>query len=397
MLCNPNNLSKLQLELFPISLLHETLEETVSEVHLGIHRNPSGKATPTVKSRIKTARRSAYAMMGAGLHGLNGLNPSVSMKLIESYILPRLLYGLDAMIISDTDITSIEKYYRTLLRQIQHLPVNTANEAIYLLVGALPIEAHLDIRMLSLFNRVASINNSKEWEIVRRQLAMKDMNSHSWVVHVRKVLSKYSLPSAFEMFNNPMKKEEFKKKIKEHIRSYWEKKLQDGCKEKSSLKYLNLNACAIGTPHSIYSMKNTDPVYVHMNVIKARLLTLRYNLAASHVTKSTSGMCPICLTKPETLCHFLFECEPIACKTTLKHMLQILDNAGVSYPDLAIESYDYYTRLLLDPTFLGLRDETINELNVISTRYVFSRHNNRAVAAGTSSRYVMARKYKSRY
>ena len=396
MIGNPNNLSRLQLELFPISLLHETLEETVSEVHLGIHRNPRNKASPTVLARIKTARRAAYAMMGAGLHGLNGLNPSVSMKLIETYILPRLLYGLDAMITSDTDISSIEKYYRTLLRQIQHLPTNTANEAIYLLVGALPVEAHLDIRILSLFNRVASLKHSKEWEIVRRQLAMKDMTSHSWVVHVRKILSKYSLPSAFEMFHNPMKKEEFKMKIKEHIRSLWEKKLQDGCKEKSSLKYLNLSVCAIGTPHPIYSMKNTDPIYVHMNVIRAKLLTLRYNLAASHVTNSTSGMCPMCLSKPETISHFLFECEPMACRSTLGHMLKILDDVGVSYPGLAIESYDYYTRLLLDPTFLGLSDETINELNIISTRYVFSHHNNRAVAAGTSSGYVMARKYKSK-
>jgi hypothetical protein len=33
--------------------------------------------------------------MGAGLHGLNGVNPKVAMHLIQIYVMPRLQYGLE--------------------------------------------------------------------------------------------------------------------------------------------------------------------------------------------------------------------------------------------------------------------------------------------------------------
>jgi hypothetical protein len=33
--------------------------------------------------------------MGAGLHGLNGVNPKVAIHLIQIYVMPRLLYGLE--------------------------------------------------------------------------------------------------------------------------------------------------------------------------------------------------------------------------------------------------------------------------------------------------------------
>jgi hypothetical protein len=38
--------------------------------------------------------------MGAGLHGLNGLNPKVSIHIIRIYVIPRLIYGLETICIA---------------------------------------------------------------------------------------------------------------------------------------------------------------------------------------------------------------------------------------------------------------------------------------------------------
>ena len=130
MIANPNSFSKVQLEMFPIQLLDEKLDNTESEVHLGIHRNPKDKSSQTIKAKIKCSRRSTNAMMGAGLHGLNGLNPCVSKKLIETYIIPKLLHGLDGVILTDREIAELETYYRNLLKQSQHMSKNTANEIV---------------------------------------------------------------------------------------------------------------------------------------------------------------------------------------------------------------------------------------------------------------------------
>jgi hypothetical protein len=61
-------------------MLHDApLEQVDSYKHIGIQRD-SNKST-LVSERIKLARRTLYALMGAGLHGYNGVNPEVGIKL----------------------------------------------------------------------------------------------------------------------------------------------------------------------------------------------------------------------------------------------------------------------------------------------------------------------------
>jgi hypothetical protein len=106
----------------------EELAISDSATHLGITRD-SKSMTDTkhvVGERIITARRTVYALMGAGLHGLNGVNPSVSAHLIRIYVLPRLLYGLDVIRLTRSDLKNLERYYLKLLKPIQHFPSRTA-------------------------------------------------------------------------------------------------------------------------------------------------------------------------------------------------------------------------------------------------------------------------------
>ena len=82
--------------------------------------------------------------MGAGLHGLNGVNPEVSISMW-----PRLMYGLESVYLSKSDISKLELYQRKVLRQILHLPERVVSSAIYILSGHLPLEVDLHKRRLS--------------------------------------------------------------------------------------------------------------------------------------------------------------------------------------------------------------------------------------------------------
>ncbi|CAC5423160.1 unnamed protein product [Mytilus coruscus] len=55
------------------------LEKVESYTHIGIQRT-CGKSN-LIPERIKMARRTSYALIGAGLHGYIGVNPKVSVKL----------------------------------------------------------------------------------------------------------------------------------------------------------------------------------------------------------------------------------------------------------------------------------------------------------------------------
>ena len=274
MIVNPTTTVLSQLGQFPTHLCNVPMDQSTSEVHLGITRTSDGKTAATVQARITSARRATYAMMGAGLHGLNGLNPSISMMLIRTYILPRLLHGLEAMVLTEPDKVALETYYRTLLKQIQHLPQNTASLAVYLLIGSLPLEAHLDLRVLSLFNRAVALKGSLERDILERQLAMKDLGSKSWTTVVRETLNKYSLPSAYDVLNFPRSKEQWKHTTKTAIYSYWETALKTEAKKKSTLQYLSLPSCSLRSPHNTYLSIPTDPLHVVIASVKTKLLVL---------------------------------------------------------------------------------------------------------------------------
>ena len=50
--------------------------------------------------------------MGAGLHGLNGVNPKVAIHLIQIYVMSRLLYGLEITTLTQNEIQKLEIYLK---------------------------------------------------------------------------------------------------------------------------------------------------------------------------------------------------------------------------------------------------------------------------------------------
>ena len=116
----------------PFRLGDKPLEISINCTHLGILRSTEKEDPQFVDERIQLARRTSYALMGVGLHGKNGINPLLSAKLLTIYVVPRYLHGLEAVNIHQGDIAKLEKYHKRILKQIQHLPERTADEAVLL-------------------------------------------------------------------------------------------------------------------------------------------------------------------------------------------------------------------------------------------------------------------------
>ena len=51
----------------------------------------AGKYSPSMDAEVESARKTAYAFMGVGLHGINDLDPGTAMQLVKTYALPKLL------------------------------------------------------------------------------------------------------------------------------------------------------------------------------------------------------------------------------------------------------------------------------------------------------------------
>ena len=295
----------------PLNLNSNQIAETDSETHLGLQRTSDGKNIVTVQERAKTGRRTAYHLMGVGLHGLNGISPATGKAMLETYVVPAMIHGLEALNLSDTEYDVIESAYRKLLRQIQHLPDATAKEAIYLLAGAVPMVAIIHKRILTFFCSMLRRKDSTEKAIITRQLAIKDMDSKSWVTQVHLLLHKYNLPSAFNLLSRTPKKHKWKCTVRRAVEGYWWRTLKDEASLKPSLKYLDLSCCKIGQPHPICDC-GTNPTHTKMATVQAMLVTQRYPLSSySCAGRKKRSTCPLCHKAPETIEHFLVTCQAL--------------------------------------------------------------------------------------
>ena len=163
--------------------------------HLGLFRSETKENVANIEDRLSLARRTLYSLINTGVHGSNGLNPRISFKIYQCYVLPRLLFGLEVLPLTATQISILAKFHIGNLRRFQTLPTRTATSAVYyLLLGALPIEAELHKRHLSLLYNILTSSNTTIKDLAARQIAINLDNEHSYFARVQEILNLYKLP-----------------------------------------------------------------------------------------------------------------------------------------------------------------------------------------------------------
>ena len=261
----------------PQILLGDNNIQTVTQSkHLGIERNT--RNIPDTEARIKTGRQTVYALMGAGMHGCNGISPIITFSMWTTFVTPRILHGIEMLDIRQKDLQLLERFQRKCLKQLQGLPTSTASAAVYYLLGAFPVEGLIDQRFLSTFGNILQNNTSLEFKLAKRQLLHKDENSNSWFIKILEILSKYDLPNPLELLEHPPKKEHWKRTYKKKMKEFWAKKHKDEITEMSSLKFLGTTAPNPGKPHLVWATTKDNPKETEKAAVKAKLMTGTYRL-----------------------------------------------------------------------------------------------------------------------
>ena len=94
--------------------------------HLGILRSKSKEKTEAthIEQNITKARRTAYSLLSAGFHGVNGLDPMTSLSLYKTYIQPVLTYGLEIVQPKQSNLAKLysnRSFHFQLIHQILRL------------------------------------------------------------------------------------------------------------------------------------------------------------------------------------------------------------------------------------------------------------------------------------
>jgi hypothetical protein len=234
-------------------------------IHLGIIRTNTlaDNMTVNVEENIKKSRRSAYGLFGGGFHDNNGLDPETLIHLLNTYITPVLMYGMELIIPKTTALEQLEQYQKKLLKQLLSLPPNTPDPAVYLLSGTLPVEAQLHIRALNFFNNICNLEEkSIEKLLARQQVRTKTINSNSWFIEIKKMLIKYNLQDPEYYLDNPMTKRLWITSIKREIQNYWQELITSMASYYPRLKYLNSANYRPGNIHPLLKIKCSSSIEI---------------------------------------------------------------------------------------------------------------------------------------
>ena len=293
------------------TLGHKNVTVATEFEHLGL-RWESKSSSPCVDDRIKTSRRTAYALMGIGLHGKNGLDPSTSLKLISTYVTPRLTYGLNATVLTKAQTQLMSQYHRTLIRQVQGLPRNASTTSIYLLSGTLPLEAILDLGSLALLGAIARLDGGNPLrDVAIRQLAMKTSSSKSWFSHVNKLGEKYGLDIQKNVLY-PWPQNAWKSHTRFLVNQFWFTKLGSEAYSKTTLGWLIIHDLWLTSLHPLWSCVRGKPYQTESATIRATLLIGRYGLQKERVAftkQEVDPLCPLCREEEEDVVHFITACK----------------------------------------------------------------------------------------
>ena len=290
----------------PFHIHNTPLPITDQFKHLGLIWK-SGQLTPDIDAKITAARQTAYSMLPVGFHGNGGLDPKSSLKIVELYIQPTLLYGLEAAIINSKDMQKLELYYKNLLRQLQSLPKNTASEGIYIMAGQIKLEGYLHLRILSLFGAITRLEKDNPLRLLAiRQLSLPIKTS--WFSYVHKIAKYYNI-DIYDTLNCPPTKEAWKAFCKEIVFNQQWSELIMASKTKSTLVDFVANP-EFRSPFGLWEAVRGRPDLQESSIIKAKLLVGRPGLKGDLWRTRTGEVttCPLCNYPTEDTTHWLLKC-----------------------------------------------------------------------------------------
>ena len=252
-----------------------------SAMHLGIHRATTISKTSelNVEENLKKARRVVHSLISSGMHVHNGLDPETNLHLVKTYVLPVLLYGLELVLSCKTLINKQETYQKKMLKQILSLPTSTADVAVYVISGFLPVEAQIDKNTLTLLNNVARQDDtSVKKQIAIMQLTIKNEKSSSWFIQARKTFLKYNRGDIHEQLVNPPEKNQWKTTVNKTVNKYWQNEIITSSAFYSTLEFMNMKSYKLGTIHPLLKINIHSARYVIWLPSKLRLMCDSYVL-----------------------------------------------------------------------------------------------------------------------
>ena len=124
---------------------------------------------------------------------------------------------------------------------------------------------------------------------------------------------KYDLPCCWDLLDNPMKKEHWKRLVNKKVNKFWSTRIKQSAELYPSLKYLTSDDYWPGQNHPLIQQVNgtrdIPRVNTRLKLVTGAYITQSNRAAFNHVPVDPT--CMLCQQKPETIEHILTECKAL--------------------------------------------------------------------------------------
>ena len=225
-----------------------------------------------------------------------------------------MLNGLQALVLNKTESTLLDRAYKNFLKKLLGLRDKTADEAIYILIGLLPIAAELDLAVLSLFAAITRLQNDHPLYMITLRQATVTHNK-GWVAMAIAVGEKYNIKSTMlASLLSPWKKSRWKSFTQLVVSEHWLIHIRQSAGEKSSLKYLNTDHFSFKSAHHLWPNYGCSSRKRVAASFRAKFITGSYILQTNRARFNQNAVdptCPLCHLAEEDLPHLLFNCPAL--------------------------------------------------------------------------------------
>ena len=240
--------------------------------------------------------KAMYAVLPAGLARGHYGNPAAALRLEQLHGCPVLLSGLSALVLSKTELDTLDLHHKQSLESLQRLYKATPTPVVLFLAGSLPASAVLHLRQFSLLGMISRLGPSN---IVHKHamniLSSNTPSQHSWFSQIIQISQQYSLPNPIQVLSCPLSKESYKKLTSKHVLDWWNDKLRADAAKLDSLHLFRSNFMSLSKPHPIWTSAGSSPYEVKKATVQARMLSGRYRTCwlRRHWSGDPTGNCRI--------------------------------------------------------------------------------------------------------
>ena len=294
------------------TLMGQARIEVVKECqHLGTILTTHAIDTDQLRKRIQECRGAFMAIKGLGC-GRIPLGPKAASKLYEKIIIPKLLYGIEIMSLSEGAMEAMESLQRDIAKISQGLPRNVANPATLPMLGWLSINARKEAMQLMFLWRTLMLpiaSTAKQVCLIRTvQFLEGEKISKGPIANIMETAKKYGLQGEISIAvvtAEYMPLRLWRKIVYNKIGNADRQRQTFTCQLYSSLSIFRQSIVGSWKIWPWWEHASRYPKETRRCQVMARMLV---GARASDI--DNQKMCDKCTSfKLETLAHILFECE----------------------------------------------------------------------------------------